>query len=66
MRYISVNLLLLLLAPCRLTQKLAIFKFSRRLKLQDFLWFTHNSQAAGGPHSLISSYGRDLINKLDG
>ena len=42
------------------------FKFSRRLKLQDFLWFTRNSRAAGGPQSLISSCGRDLINKLDG
>ena len=34
------------------------------MKLQDFLWFTRNSRAAGGPHSLISSCGRDLINKL--
>ena len=41
------------LALCRRTKKLAIFKFSRRLKLQD-LWFTRNSRAAGGPHSLIS------------
>ena len=57
--------------PCRYTWKLAICKFSRRLKLQDFLWFTRNSRAAGGGggggglHSLISSCGRDLINELD-
>ena len=41
------------LAPCRCTKKLAIFKFSRRLKL------TSNSRAAGGPHSLFNSYGHD-------
>ena len=58
------------LAPCRRNpcrrRVDAIFKFSRRLKLRDFLWFTRNSWAAGGPHSLISSCGRDLINELDG
>ena len=42
------------LAPYRRTRKLAIFKFSQKLKLQDFLCFTRNSRAAGGPHSLIS------------
>ena len=33
------------LAPCRRTRNLAVFKFSRRLKLKDFLWFTRNSRA---------------------
>ena len=54
-------------AVYRRTKKLAIFKFnSRRLRLQDFLGFMLNSRAAGGPQSMISPCGRDLINELDG
>ena len=41
------------------------FKFSRRLRLQDFLGFTLNSRAAGGAQSMISPCGRELINELD-
>ena len=33
--------------------------------LQDFLGFTLNSRVAGGPQSMISLCGCDLINELD-